>query len=91
MFSVLAVVTCLGPIAGNPLFRQLYNFTLNDFPGAIYILFAALQFVALCGNFFVFMTRNKVKGGPSDVTGHQNNDDVRLEKSHQEERTSTRL
>ncbi len=93
MFSVLAVVTCLGPIAGNPLFRQLYNVTLNNFPGSIYILFAALQFAALSGNFLVFIKRTNVNEDPSGVTGHQNNDDVTVSQKniHQEETVSTRL
>jgi hypothetical protein len=41
VFSLLSVIASVAPIAGNPLFRQLYNKTLNTFPGAIFLLFGS--------------------------------------------------
>jgi hypothetical protein len=41
-FSILAVIAALAPVAGNPLFRQLYNLTIDTFPGSIFVLGSAL-------------------------------------------------
>jgi hypothetical protein len=61
MFSVLAVVSAITPIGGNPLFRQLYNYTMSTFPGAFFLLFAALHFVAAVLTLMVYFKRQEIK------------------------------
>ncbi len=60
VFSLLAVVAALTPVAGNPMFRQLYDATLQDFPGAIFILAGSLCLVAAFGNLFLFAKRDEM-------------------------------
>jgi PCFT/HCP family folate transporter-like MFS transporter 1/3 len=60
-FALLAVVSSLTLIAGNPAFRQLYNETIGTFPSAIFLLFAALQALAVFSNFFVYFKRHEIK------------------------------
>jgi PCFT/HCP family folate transporter-like MFS transporter 1/3 len=57
VFSVLAVIAALAPVAGNPIYRQLYNSTLKTFPGAIFLLASCMMLVACLGNFIVYMKR----------------------------------
>jgi len=59
-FSILAVVAALGPVAGNPVFRQLYNATIDTFPGSIFLLAASITLVAMAGNFFIYTKRDKL-------------------------------
>ncbi len=60
VFSLLAIVASIAPIGGNPLFKQLYNKTIGTFPGAIFHLFAALLFLAACGNLFMYFMRHEM-------------------------------
>ena len=48
------------PVAGNPLFRQLYNQTLDSFPSAIFILSSAFLSVAAIGNLTLYLKRNQI-------------------------------
>ncbi len=61
IFSVIAVVSATTPIGGNPLFRHLYNYTMSTFPGAFFILFATLQFVAASLSLFIYFKRQEIK------------------------------
>ena len=63
VFSILAVVAALAPVAGNPLFRQLYNGTLETFPGAIFLLAASLLLVSTAINFFIYTKRHQLVNG----------------------------
>jgi len=60
MFSLIALVSALVPIGGNPLFRQLYNFTLSSFPGAFFILFALLHCIAAGFSITVYFKRKHI-------------------------------
>jgi len=60
VFSILAVIASVAPIGGNPVFRQLYNKTLDTFPGAIFLLFAALLALAGMVNLFLYFMRGKI-------------------------------
>ena len=53
-------------MAGNPIFRELYNHTLDTFPSAIYLLCAAFLAVASLGNLAIFMKRKAIEMKPSD-------------------------
>ena len=58
VFSMIAIIAALAPIGGNPVFRQLYNKTISTFPGAVFLLFAALLFLACCGNLILYFMRH---------------------------------
>jgi MFS-type transporter involved in bile tolerance (Atg22 family) len=60
VFSLLAIISALAPIAGNPVFRQLYNYTISIYPGAIFLCFAAFLFVAMCATAFVYLKRSEI-------------------------------
>ncbi len=60
VFSILAVIAAVAPVAGNPIFRQLYNQTLGSFPGSIFLLAAALLLPAMMGNFLIYINREKL-------------------------------
>ena len=55
VFSIMAVVAALAPSAGNPVFRQLYNATIDSVPGAIYYLASSLLLVTLFGTVFIYI------------------------------------
>ena len=57
MFSALAILAALMPIAGNPAFRQLYKETLDTFPAAEILLAAAILATSAILNFVVFTQR----------------------------------
>jgi TRAP-type mannitol/chloroaromatic compound transport system permease small subunit len=61
VFSMLAVVSAIAPMIGGPVFRQIYNFTLNTYPGAVFFIFAGFMLVAVAANVFVFLNRNHIK------------------------------
>ena len=50
----------MAPVAGNPIFRQLYNETLASFPGAIFLLAAALLLPAMAGNFLIYIYQDEL-------------------------------
>ena len=60
VFSLLALVAAIGPVIGNPIFRQLYNNTIDTFPGSIYLLAAAMLLMATTGNFFIYTQRHQL-------------------------------
>ena len=57
-FSLLAIFSAVGPMIGGPAFQQLYNFTLNSCPGAIFYTFAGLMVVAAFFNGITFLNRH---------------------------------
>ena len=57
VFSFLAVIAALAPVAGNPMFRQLYDATLKTFPGAAFLLAGFMMMLAAFGNLVVFSKR----------------------------------
>jgi MFS-type transporter involved in bile tolerance (Atg22 family) len=61
VFSLLSILSALVPIGGNPLFRQLYNKTLKNFPGAIFLLYGSILFFSAAGNLFLYFMRHKIK------------------------------
>jgi hypothetical protein len=73
VFSILAVVASVAPIGGNPVFRQLYNSTLNVFPGAVFLLFAALFFLAGTVNLFLYFMRDKINNDDSPEVEKEGN------------------
>ena len=66
VFSILAVVAALGPVAGNPIFRQLYNATIDTFPGAFFLLGSLLMLVAILSNVLIYTQRHKLAPDEED-------------------------
>ncbi len=58
IYSLLAIVSAVAPMIGNPVFRQIYNFTLNSYPGAMFFVFAGTVAIAAASNVIVFLNRN---------------------------------
>ena len=65
VFSILAVTAALAPVAGNPIFRQLYNETMDSFPGAIFLLAAGFVWLTAGANLFLYTQRDKLELEPS--------------------------
>ena len=61
VFSFLAVLASLAPVAGNPLFRLLYNATLDSLPGAIFLLYAAILLCSALGNLYIYFKRRDLQ------------------------------
>ena len=60
VFSALAISMAVMPMAGNPTFRKLYNFTLDTFTGAFIILAASILALSAFLNFVVFTQRWRI-------------------------------
>jgi len=54
VFSVLAIMSALAPVAGSTMFRSLFNVTNEVFVGAFYILSGVLGLLAALGNIYLF-------------------------------------
>ena len=60
-FSLLAICASVGPIIAGPALRQLYNYTMNTCPGAIFFVFAGIMTLAAIFNFGIFFLRRHLK------------------------------
>ena len=60
MFSILSILISITFMVSNPIVRQLYNSTIDQFPGAFLLLIAALLLVSGYGNFFVYTKQSKL-------------------------------
>ena len=58
IFSVLAIMVALTPIIANPIFQQLYNWTLPIFPAAEIILAASVMCISALLNFYIYTQRH---------------------------------
>ena len=74
VFSLFAVAASIAPIGGNPIFRQLYNKTMDTFPGAIFLLCAGLLFLAACVNLFSYFMRLKIIHHHEETPNEQESD-----------------
>ena len=54
MYSIQSIVIALAFLASNPIVRNLYDQTLDSFPGAYLLLNASLLVLSGFGNFFIF-------------------------------------
>lgn len=60
-FSLLALVSSVGPLIGSPAFRQLYNFTLNFCPGMSFYVSAGLTALAAAANVLIYFKREHLR------------------------------
>ena len=60
-FSLLAICATVGSMIGGPALRQLYNYTMNTCPGAIFFVFAGIMTLAAIFNFGIFFLRRHLK------------------------------
>ena len=61
MYSALAILSAVMPIAANPAFRQLYNQTLDTFPAAEILLATAILLSTAIINFILYTQKHKLK------------------------------
>ena len=60
-FSLLALVSAVAPMFGNPAFRQLYNYTLDYCPGMFLYVSAGITTIAAAANIFIFIKRDHLR------------------------------
>ena len=56
-----AILSAFIPFAANPLFRMIYNASLETTPAAVMFLAASIMILTAMGNFFIFTKRNWFK------------------------------
>ncbi len=66
-FSALAIVSGLMPIISNPVFRSLYNSTLETFPSAFIILASAVLATSTVLNFVNYTQKHRMRNDNSDL------------------------
>ena len=85
VFSAIAFLSGLMPIASNPAFRQLYDRTLDTFPGAFLIMSAAIGLVLAVANFYLYTHRgNMLVDRKGELV--KNDDDAEKEQEEDAER-----
>jgi hypothetical protein len=62
-FSAMSLMGAVVPLVANPAFRQLYDRTLEAFPGAYFLLAASATVVTVAINVFIFSRREQMQGG----------------------------
>ena len=72
VFSLLTCISSLVPVGGNPLLRQVYNATLDKFPGAIFLLYGSIIVLAAIGNLFIYSMRQEIKKEHIENMGKSN-------------------
>ena len=72
IFSALAILTALAPMIANPIFRQLYNWTLPIFPGAEVVLAGSILCISALLNFFVYTQRHRMLSIPAAIQLDEN-------------------
>ncbi len=60
IFSVIAFLAALMPILGNPMYRALYNATIDTFPSAYFLFSASIVSVICFACFFVYTRRREM-------------------------------
>ena len=63
LFSGVAILSAVAPLLSNPVYRKLYDLTLDTFPSAFLLLSASIALMQFCGNFVVFTQRKRIKRG----------------------------
>jgi hypothetical protein len=61
LFSIQTVLIALANMACNPIVRQVYNHTLETFPGAFMLVSAAVLLLSGFGNLFMYINRKEFK------------------------------
>ena len=72
IFSGLAIVCALMPTISNPVFRQLYNWTLPYFPGAYMIMAALVLCISALLNFYLYTQRHRMVAIPKTIKLDEN-------------------
>ena len=72
IFSALAIVCALMPTIANPVFRQLYNWTLPYFPGAYMVMAALVLFISAALNFYLYTQRERMLPNPKAIRLEEN-------------------
>jgi MFS-type transporter involved in bile tolerance (Atg22 family) len=49
LFAFIGIIIMLCPLLSSLVFNNIYNATMDFWPGFVFIVYAALNFVVLCG------------------------------------------
>ena len=60
VFSALSMIYQFVPLLSNPAFRQLYNKTLESFPGAEIVMSACAFYITALINSYLFAQRDRI-------------------------------
>ena len=60
VFSALAMIFQFVPLLSNPAFRQLYNKTLESFPGAEIVMSACVFYMTALINSYLYTQRDRI-------------------------------
>ena len=66
IFSALAIFGAIVPLIANPIFRQVYNWTLRFFPGAVMIMAACVLAVSTLLNVYLYTQRHRMSNTNTD-------------------------
>merc|ERR1712062_316542 len=60
IYASVGIVAAIVPLASNPAFRQLYNYTIKTFPGAVLILAGCIILVKIAIYLTVYLQRSNL-------------------------------
>ena len=88
MYSSVAFVAALVPLAGHPAYKQLFNATIRDFPGAYFLLTSGVLLVALACNTYIFTKRDNLITHEEDARNNRAKEDDQNQQNNSQEMKS---
>ena len=94
IFSIMGIVSGLMPMLGNPVYRQLFNYTIDYFPRSVLVLSSAIAVWNAGWSTFLVTQKSKMTSVNSDMgTANRSRDvnnrtqmcEVQIADSHLEE------
>lgn len=76
IFSALAIFSAIVPLLANPIYRQVYNWTLPFFPGAVMIMAAVVLGISTLLNLYLYSQRYRMNTTDTDDTNSNQSGNV---------------
>ena len=76
IFSALAIFSAIVPLLANPIYRQVYNWTLPFFPGAVMIMAACVLGISTLLNLYLYSQRYRMNLTDTDDTNSKQSENV---------------
>ena len=73
IFSLMGIMSAFMPMIGNPAYRTLFNYTIDDFPRSVLLLSSALAFFNATCNVFLSTQKSKMRL-QGDIEGKGNDE-----------------